>query len=207
MWDNSGRAYLADTGAEISVFPASLEDRRKPTQTPLAAANGTGIKTWGRRTIHLKLGKRDFWQEFILAEVTRPILGADFFSTNYILPDLARKRLVDGSEDDWASGTPLATKIICQVEAGKEKNEFEQLLSNFPSILNPDFKTEENKHKIYHYIPTKGPPVFAKPRRLDKAKLKSAKRYFQEMEELGTIRCLAPRGRRPSTWSRKQMGR
>ena len=128
VYDHAGRAYLADTGAEISVFPASMEDRRKQAQTPLAAANGTGIRTWGRRNIHLKLGKRNFWQDFILADVTRPILGADFFSAHYILPDLARKRLVYGAEDDWASGTPSAAKIICQVGAGEEKNEFEQLL-------------------------------------------------------------------------------
>ena len=54
----------------------------------------------------------------------RPILGADFFAANYLIPDLARKRLLDAAEDDWA-GTPRQSKIICQVESGK--NEFEQL--------------------------------------------------------------------------------
>ena len=167
-----------------------MEDRRRPAETPLAAANGTGIRTWGRRNIHLKLGNRNFWQDFILADVTRPILGADFFATNYILPDLARKRLVDAEEDQWATGAPMAAKVICQVEAGKDEddNEFQQLLKDFPSILSPNFKSKENKHQIYHYIPTKGAPVFAKPRRLDEEKLKSAKRYFQEMEELGIVR-------------------
>ena len=182
--DKRGRAYLADTGAEISVFPASSEDRRRPAQTPLAAANGTGIKTYGNRNIHIQLGERDFWQDFIVADVTRPILGADFFSAHYILPDLARKRLLDAAEDDWA-GTPRESKIICQV-AGKE-NEFQQLMNEFPEILTPNFKAE-NKHRVFHYIPTHGPPVFAKPRRLDEAKLRSAKKYFSEMEELGIIR-------------------
>ena len=115
---------MADIGADISVFPASSEDRCQTSpQTPLAAANGTGIKTWGRRNVHLQLGDRQFWQNFILADVTRPILGADFFANNYILPDLARKRLLDARDDDWA-GTPRATKIICQV-TGKEENEFQ----------------------------------------------------------------------------------
>ena len=122
--------------------------------------------------------------------MTRPILGADFFAANYLLPDLARKRLVDAQEDVWASGTPMAAKVICQVEAGREKeeNEVTQLLHNLLSILTPDFKSKKNKHQVFYYIPTNGPPVFAMPRRLDEAKLASAKRYFREMEELGIIR-------------------
>ena len=156
---------MVDTGAEISVFPASPEDRRKPAQTPLAAANGTGIRVWGRRNVHIKLGKRDFWQTFILADVTRPILGANFFSANYLLPDLARKRFIGGAEDDWAAGGPLNAKVICEVRAEEEEreNEFMQLLDDFPQILITDFKTKVNKHQVYHYIPTNGPPVFAKP--------------------------------------------
>ena len=181
---------MADTGADISVFPASLEDRKREVQTPLAAANGTGIRVWGKRNIQLTLGKRSFWQEFILADVTRPILGANFFSAHYLLPDLARKRLIDGAEDDWAAGRPLNAKVICEVRAEEEEkqNEFMQLLEDFPQILKTDFKAKVNKHQVYHYIPTNGPPVFAKPRRLDDAKLQSAKRYFQEMEELGIVR-------------------
>ena len=46
VWDGkTGTAYLADTGADISVHPVSLEDCRKVPQTPLATANGTGIKS------------------------------------------------------------------------------------------------------------------------------------------------------------------
>ena len=189
VWDSkNGSAYLVDTGAEISVYPASMEDRKRATQAPLRAANSSLINTWGKRNIRLTLGKRSYWQEFILAEVTRPILGANFFATNFVLPDLARKRLLDGSEDDWASGTPGGAKVICQVSEGEEKNEFHELLNEFPSILTTNFHSKANKHKIFHYIPTSGPPVFAKPRRLDESKLASAKKYFKEMEELGIVR-------------------
>ena len=145
---------MADSGADICVFPASLEDKKRPCQTPLAAANGSTIRTWGKRNIALHLGKRTFSQEFILAEVTRPILGANFFANHFLIMDLARKRLLDAAEDDWA-GTPREAKIICQVEAEKEGgDEFQQLLNDFKSILTPDFKFKKNKHQIYHYIPT-----------------------------------------------------
>ena len=74
---------------------------------PTAPASGRG----GKRSIQLSLGARTFWQEFVLADVTMPVLGVNFFAEYYVI---ARKRLLDVREDDWA-GTPRADKIICQV--------------------------------------------------------------------------------------------
>ncbi|GFO46489.1 hypothetical protein PoB_007299400 [Plakobranchus ocellatus] len=55
----SGLSYLVDTGAEVSVYPASVQDRRaqQPTTT-LTVANGTSIYTWGRRSVSLAIGHR-----------------------------------------------------------------------------------------------------------------------------------------------------
>ena len=72
-----------------------------------------------------------------------------------------------------------------------EENEFTKLLDEFPEIFNQNFKSTTNKHRVFHYIPTTGPPVYAKPRRLDEEKLKSAKAYFLEMEKLGIVRRLS----------------
>ena len=57
-WDRrTGRSYLVDTGADVSVFPASLIDKRTRQKTdPLVAANGSTINTYGQRTIPLQLG-------------------------------------------------------------------------------------------------------------------------------------------------------
>ncbi|KAK7909571.1 hypothetical protein WMY93_014255 [Mugilogobius chulae] len=44
------------------------------------------------------------------------------------------------------------------------------------------------KHGVEHYITTVGPPVFARSRRLDAAKLKIAKAEFANMERLGIVR-------------------
>ena len=78
---HSGQPFLIDTGADVSVFPASAQDRR--TSSPsisLSAANGTSIKTWGTRNITLKIAPiHVYTHKFYLADVTRPILGADFF--------------------------------------------------------------------------------------------------------------------------------
>ena len=48
-WDRrTGRSYLVDTGADVSVFPASLIDKKTRQKTdPLVAANGSIINTFG----------------------------------------------------------------------------------------------------------------------------------------------------------------
>ena len=92
VWDcRTGRSYLVDTGADVSVFPASFHDRSAcHNSQPLIAANGSTIRTWGMRTIPIRLGgKRLFTQELHLADVTCPILGADFFRHNNLAIDLA----------------------------------------------------------------------------------------------------------------------
>ena len=51
------------------------------------------------------------------------------------------------------------------------------------------------KHRVQHFIKTQGPPVAARPRRLNCDKLRAAKAEFDKMERLGIIR------RSDSPWS------
>lgn len=44
---NTGHKLLVDTGAQISVFPASAHERRGKKMEPLVAANGSKIDTFG----------------------------------------------------------------------------------------------------------------------------------------------------------------
>ena len=62
----TGRTYLVDCSADFCVLPASGNDKRKRPQTdPLMAANGSLIKTWGKRKVSLLLGQgRSFIHEF-----------------------------------------------------------------------------------------------------------------------------------------------
>ena len=65
------------------------------------------------------------------------------------------------------------------------------LLQEFPDVLQSDgFTAAPPRHKIRHHILTKpGPPVYAKARRLDPAKLAVAKAEFSAMEKAEIIRC------------------
>ena len=92
----SALKYLVDTGAEISVLPASNRDRYLGNVGPvLLAANNTPIKTYGKRSVKLILGNRRFCWDFTIADVPQPLLGADFLRSNKLLVDLRSKRLID----------------------------------------------------------------------------------------------------------------
>ena len=77
---DSGLTYLVDTGAAVSVIPPSNLDWRLQTDhLSLRAVNGSSIPTFWTRSLSLNLGlRRDFHWIFVVAEVSKPILGADF---------------------------------------------------------------------------------------------------------------------------------
>ena len=76
----SGIRFLADTGADICVFPRKLTPGRlRKSDYVLSAANGM-------RTMTLNLGpRRDLCWRFLVADVSKPILGADFLSHHNLL--------------------------------------------------------------------------------------------------------------------------
>ena len=192
VWDRrTGCTFLVDCGAEVSVFPASRIDKRScsPTKS-LVAANGSSISTWGKREHSFMLGQgRSFKQEFYVADVTQPILGADFFIKNRLAIDLAGKRLLDMN-----TSSAIPTKMVYSNSsiAGihpASLNIFDKVIEDFPEILVPRFKsTDENKHGVEHHIVTEGPPLHARARRLDADKLAAAKDEFAKLEELGIVR-------------------
>ena len=94
----SKRQFLVDTGAEVSVLPATGLDRRtRQTGPPLLAANGSSIGTYGTRTLSLHFASNTYQWKFVIAEVSRPLLGADFLRSNSLLVDVKGKRLVDAA--------------------------------------------------------------------------------------------------------------
>ena len=192
VWDRrSGCSFLVDCGAEESVFPASAADKRhRASSAPLVAANGTLIKTWGKRKASLVLGKgHTFTQEFHVADITDSILGADFFVSNRLAIDMSNKRLI--SLDDLhvvATGVASICSTICGLHISRFHS-FDAIIDEFPELLVPRFKsTDSNKHGVEHYITTEGPPLHARARRLKQEKLEIAKAEFAEMERMGIIR-------------------
>lgn len=191
----SGVVYLVDSGADVSVLPATMEDKHRPfsSYTPLRAANSTKIKVFGTRNMTLAFGTtsgmREFKQTFTIADVPTPILGADFFAINRLAIDLANRRLVSLEGQFVVPGT-LST--ISRALSGlhvTQVGQFANIVDEFPALLTPRFKpTDINKHGVEHHVLTTGSPIYARPRRLDGEKLKIAKAEFETMEKMGIIR-------------------
>ena len=77
--DHNGLTWMIDGGATLSLVPTTQNDRAsRPTSTPLQAANGTTIANYGSRHMTIRLGDRRFEWDVTVADVTSPILGADF---------------------------------------------------------------------------------------------------------------------------------
>ena len=194
---NSDRSFLIDTGAEISVIPAKQYDMQHGPQGPnLVAANGTTILSYGTRKLTVRFPPYVYKWEFVVAKVSRAILGADFLRAHSLLVDVKGQRLVNSTTFTSVSlslGPSLTAPHLQAVSTNVE--DYELLLSEFPEITVPNFSQPLVKHKVEHYIPTKGPPVFGRARRLPPDKLKLAKDEFRKMQEMGIIR------RSSSPWS------
>ena len=183
----NGRQYLVDTGAEFSILPASPEDKKRaqPTEA-LEAANGSSVPVYGRRTVALNFGSdRLFNHNFLLADVTKPLLGVDFFNSNNIGIDTRRRRMIDLSNGTWFG---RETNMICSVGCVGDSSVFTRLLDNYPKITVPTFTNKTVSHRIKHYVPTSCPPLRARPRRLDDQKLACAKAEFDKLLAAGIIR-------------------
>lgn len=238
---------LVDSGADVSVWPANRRDREHPShEITLTAANQTNIDTFGTKNIRIDLGLGNdaITHSFIVANVSHPILGADFLYDRDLLIDLRRARLVDNktgkqvflktlsdptlikrtpwnlsavhnaipvlskspalninatpfkpSNANEITGTRQPTNTNEKTGTPRPTDRYEKLLSRFPDIANPDFKTRKLKHNVVHRIITDGRPVHSRFRRLNPAKLEAAKKEFATMESLGLAR------RSNSEWS------
>ena len=92
------RAFLVDSGADISVYPATAAQKKCQPSSTLVAANGSSIRTFGKRNIFLSFPGLKVVHSFLLAEVRKPILGSDFFRANDLLIDISGRRLFRAAE-------------------------------------------------------------------------------------------------------------
>lgn len=191
--------YLVDTGSDLCVFPRSaVREPRCKTKYELFAANGSIISTYGYLPLTLDLGlRRAFIWQFIVADVTKPIIGIDFLGYYNLLVDCRNQRLIDNITALTVAATfQKPTEAISSVRTTTEGTDFQQLLREYPDLTRPAGRPGVTKHSTVHHIrTTPGPPVYSRPRRLDPTRLKIAKQEFEEMLQQGTAR------RSESAWS------
>ncbi|GFX08514.1 retrovirus-related Pol polyprotein from transposon 297 [Trichonephila clavipes] len=129
--------FLVDSGADCSIIPATSKNKQ-PSDYKLFEANGTEIPTYGIKVLNIDLGsRREFLFPFIIAKVSKGILGADFLNKFNLLIDIRNKQLIDGITNLHVTGPPVYSKAR-QLDPKKleiAKQEFKFMLDN--DILRP----------------------------------------------------------------------
>jgi transposase InsO family protein len=188
---------LVDTGSAVSVVPLTMLPILQPLLSScslkLSDAQGNAITAHGQCQCHITIPqlRREFSVSLVVAQVTEPILGANFLSQNNLLVNVRQRLLIDAVTNLQQLGTAADSKNsikVVSVENFPFTNEFSELFEA------PNFFC--SSHKVSHRIITKtGNPVSAKARQLSKPKLDCAKAAFDAMLETGIIR------RSDSPWS------
>ena len=187
--DLSGLDFLVDTGASLSLFPHTTTE--PPHHRRLRQADGSALRSWGKKKLQLRLGGREFSHIFLLADVDCPILGSDFLISKDLIVDVKGGQILDSNNLTPIFAAPALFEptdddsLAAFVEAPAGVKD---LLTEFNDIVGEGFSDLKPQHGVKHFIKTQGPPVFAKPRRLDPEKLAAAKSEFERMEKAGIIR-------------------
>ena len=166
----TGLKFLIDTGAQISLLPATFSDIARfridgNTQHTLnlSAANGTPIRNFGTREMYIILYGKSYKWNFVLAEIRQPIIGADFLSYYGLLVDMANERLLHSITFEVSQLQKTDETVSVHLSSD---DRFHRLLKKYPNILKPDFSLPVPEHGIYHRIETNCPAIHSRARRL-----------------------------------------
>lgn len=183
-------SFLIDTGADVSVIPKThFKDRQAIPNECLFAANKTVIKTYGKRLLSLDLGlRREFKHVFIIADVDRPIIGADFLEKFNLLVDLKNKRLLDNITELYVKSATIGVFSLSPSLYKIDDTTYSNLLREFPSLIQEPNYDLPVKHNVVHKIVTSGQLPYSRPRKLDAMKHKIARDEFDYMSKLGLCR-------------------
>jgi len=86
-------AFLIDSGSVFSIIPHKSSS--PPKGPRIVTADKTAIPCWGYRWRTLQVGGRQFKWKFLLADLSFPIVGADFLRYFKLAVDLANMRLIE----------------------------------------------------------------------------------------------------------------
>ena len=179
--------FVIDSGAEVSVYPTP-SPKPPPQQLYLKAANNTRILTYGTKRVSLFIDNKRCTWDFVLADVSRPLIGADFLRAFGLLVDVRNRRLICLSDSSCSNlntlkgVSPLGLNSIAHAS-----DSWGKILADFPSITEPKFSSTP-AHNTFHHIVTAGPPPVAKARRLSPTNLEIARKAFLDMLSLNIVR-------------------
>ncbi|XP_037930696.1 uncharacterized protein LOC119665541 [Teleopsis dalmanni] len=136
-----------DTGADTSILPVSRfkNSKLQTTTQSLYAANDSAIPTCGNKLLSMNLGLRMKF-DFIIANVSKPILGADFLKHFGLVVDVKRRCLSD-------TQTKLSTQCASEhteyepVFFIQNDHKFKELLNSSKEVTMPVSYNYNNEPK------------------------------------------------------------
>ncbi|GBP96179.1 hypothetical protein EVAR_46832_1 [Eumeta japonica] len=141
--------------SELCIFPRSAVQQRRTRATyQLSAANGTTINTYGYVNLELNLSlRRAYPWRFVVANVTKPIIGADFLQFYNLMVDIRNRRLIDNTTTLSTSGSDaISSSTISSVKILNGDTRYDKLLAKFPDITQPSGTLRGPKHNTVHLI-------------------------------------------------------
>lgn len=183
---------MVDTGASVSIWP---QNRPVPKAEPgprILAANGQTIPTFGYRNIGISLNGTYLSHKFVLAAISKPILGLDFLEQQDLTVCVRQRELLHqksgrifSAAENEVSAAPGVNNISTCPPA-------QRLLNKYPSITRVSesgYSTLRAAHGVQHYIETdQARPIRCKARPLYGEKYTAAQAEFKQLEEAGIIR-------------------
>lgn len=183
-----GQLFLIDSGADVSVITKQLTQTNDTNSSPLYAANGSVIKTFGKQLLKLSLSNnREYTWNFVIADVNQSIIGADFLQHHNLIIDLCGQRLIDGKTEETIEAKTSTNANISEIRSHKFDEPYATLINKYNTISTMTKNTKINSATVHH-IQTTGVPIAARARRLSPDKHIAAKAEFDQLLELGIIR-------------------
>ena len=123
---------------------------------------------------------------FLIAQISRPILGLDLLQHFRMKIDLDKRQLVHSGV---ATRLSSAASTVSGVNVMSSQSSFHRILREFPEVTDVTLASSTTKHGVECFINMSGPLIKTSPRRSTPEKLKVAKSYFDVMCAAGICRC------------------
>ena len=164
-------------GSQVSLWPPSpAASKSTNSRVRLTAANGTLIRAYGQESRKIQIGDKAYMFIFLIAQISRPILGIDFLQFFGMSVDLRNRQLLhSGMATRFSSAASQISGVNVVLSPCSP---FARLLDEFLEITDTALASCTTKHGVECYINTTGPPVRTAQRRLLSDKLAVAKKVL-----------------------------
>ena len=160
-----------------------------PHLTPLQAANGTTITSYGTRHMIIGLGECKYEWDITVTDVKSPLISAAFLMEYHLTNDHTLGLLLNLSNNMTVAGKVFADHSF---HINFVNIAYTKLLDKFPKLTTLTFSPDKVKHSVQHHILTKGTPDYAQACQLAPVQLAAAKAEFDKLLKLWIVRSSKP---------------